>query len=137
MSQDPARDRRERFQRAERNAAQIDLEVPVEGAFTDELDGIMMRVTAVQSDGRERFQDGSASYDRASMAIIRLAAMFEASNLRFAPFLDSVSEAERNGIKATRQYAGHAGYRQMTDDIFWQTITEDVPALLRRIDPRS
>lgn len=107
------------------------LEVPPRSAFEAELDTIVERVSWVEAAGREDFFDGSPSYDVAWMAIIRLAGLFEVR--RFEPFLDVVDPIVVRGIRATRQNAGHGGYRQMDDDEFWHTANTDVPSLVSRL----
>lgn len=108
-----------------------DLDVPPRQAFDAELDAITQRAGRVLAAGRAAFIDGSVSYDIASMAIIRLAGLFEAR--RFGPFLVNITPTEQRSIKATRQYAAHGGYREMDDDEFWHTVTVDVPDLVGRL----
>lgn len=128
----PARFPRRRVDRA---AERPDLPPGVDdlGAFVTELAAIERRIERVLASGRAAFSDGSDSYDHASMAIIRLAALFE--DERFHRSLSSVSETERRGIATTRNVVAHHGYRAMDDERFWRTITIDVPALLRRVHP--
>lgn len=100
--------------------------------FREELDRIDLRVRRVIADGRERFHEGSDAYDRASMAVIRLAALFEDDD-RFAGFLSTATDTERRGIVRTRNIAGHRGYAAMDDDTFWETVTVQVPAFIAKI----
>ncbi|MFJ4044258.1 antitoxin [Microbacterium sp. NPDC089987] len=101
-------------------------------AFTAELDKVELRVRAVVAAGRGSFFEGSESYDRASMAIIRLAALFE-NEKRFARFLSAATAIERQGISHTRNVAGHAGYIAMDDEIFWRTVTVQVPQFIAKL----
>lgn len=100
-------------------------------AFDAELDAIQYRIEKVIERGREAFFDGSSSFDHASMAIIRLSALFE--DERFLRLLTPVTDAERRGIATTRSVVAHHGYRTMDDERFWSTITTDVPDVLRRV----
>ncbi|MBX3193932.1 MAG: antitoxin [Microbacteriaceae bacterium] len=104
-------------------------------AFLDELDSIEGRIERVVARGQDAFSDGSDSYDHASMAIIRLAAIFEDD--RFEAFLTPVPESARRGIATTRNLVAHHGYRAMDDERFWLTITVHVPDLLDRIRPSA
>lgn len=122
----------DKFARKPRNPrADENLETPSREAFDAELDSITARVSRVATAGWDAFVDGSASYDVASMAIIRLAGVFEVR--RFEPFLVEVTPVEQRSIKATRQYAAHGGYREMDDEEFWHTVTVDVPELISRL----
>lgn len=137
MNEPPAGEERSpragaRFARTPRvHRSEEELEVSSRSAFDAELDAIAQRADRVAAAGRAAFIDGSPSYDTASMAIIRLAGLFEVR--RFAPFLGIVDPIEARGIRATRQYAAHGGYREMDDDEFWRTITEDVPEFVNRL----
>lgn len=132
MTADTPPDPGERFTRKPRGPrADENLETPPREAFDAELDAITARVSRVATAGRAAFVDGSASYDVASMAIIRLAGVFEVR--RFGPFLLDVTSVEQRSIKATRQYAAHGGYRVMDDEEFWHTVTVDVPELIGRL----
>ena len=95
------------------------------------LDAIIERVGRVVAGGRTAFVDGSPTYDAASMAVIRLAGLFEVR--RFGPFLAGVAPGEQRSIKTTRQYAALRGYREMDDDEFWDTVTIDIPGLVDRL----
>jgi hypothetical protein len=135
VTADTPRDPGERFTRRPREPrSEGDLEVPPRQAFDAELDAITDRVSRVVAAGRTAFIDGSPGYDVASMAIIRLAGLFEVR--RFHPFLAGVTPIEQRSIKASRQYAAHGGYREM-DDEFWHTITIDVPELVSRLRNRG
>lgn len=101
-------------------------------AFREELDAIGHRIDKVVARGRAAFRRDSDSYDNASIALIRLAALFEDDD-RFLPLLSPVTDEERRGIVTTRNIVSHRGYRTMDAGRFWSTITTDVPDLLRRI----
>ena len=84
----------DRFARKPRKPrTEEDLEVPPRQAFDAELDAIIERVGRVVAGGRTAFVDGSPTYDAASMAIIRLAGLFEVR--RFGPFLAGVAPGEQ------------------------------------------
>lgn len=97
-----------------------------------ELERIQVRLNDVIEQGRPAFFEGSDSYDRATVAVIRLAALFEEPS-RFAPFLTAVADDERRGITTTRNIAAHSGYRAMDADLFWQTTTEHLPGVIARL----
>jgi hypothetical protein len=100
-------------------------------AFAAELDAVEGRITRVLERGRDAFFEGSDSYDHSSMAIIRLAALFE--DARSLPLLTPVTDAERRGVATTRNIVAHHGYRAMDDERFWLTITTDLPDVVRRL----
>ena len=102
--------------------------------FAQELDLIDSRVRRVVEAGRADFFDGSASYDAASMAVIRMRALLDVK--RFEPFLGALTEAERRAINATRVVTAHAHYAVMDDQEFWYTVTRDVPDVLARLRAR-
>jgi len=135
VTTDGSGERFHRRPRARGPRSEPGLDVDPRDAFDAELDAISTRVARVEAAGRSAFQDGSPGYDTASMAIIRLAALFEVR--RFEPFLDGISPIERNAIRATRHHASHQGYRQMDDDEFWHTITVDVPDCVERLRGRA
>jgi uncharacterized protein with HEPN domain len=97
-----------------------------------ELDKIERRLAQVEAQGRDSFTEGSESFDRATVAVLRLAALFEDEN-RFAPLLESATEVERRGIAHTRNIAAHVGYAAMDEDTFWVTATRDMPAFIAKI----
>jgi hypothetical protein len=107
------------------------LPVPARREFDGELDGIQARIDRVVAAGRTDFGEGSPSYDVASMAIIRFAALLEVK--RFAGFLAALTDTERRGATATRNFASHSGYRAMDEGEFWHTVTVDLPALIARL----
>ncbi|GAA1300917.1 antitoxin [Brachybacterium tyrofermentans] len=98
----------------------------------DELSRIQRRVDAVIAQGRDAFVEGSESYDRATVAVLRLAALFEEEK-RFSEFLSVVTAEERRGITTTRDIAAHRGYGAMNAAVSWRTVTELLPDLLARI----
>lgn len=100
--------------------------------FAEELNKIEARIQAVIAGGRSAFVEGADTYDRASMAVIRLAALFE-DDKRFGGFLTSASKTERDGIRGTRNIAGRVGYAAMRDEVFWATVTVQIPAFLTKI----
>lgn len=99
----------------------------------EELDRIDVRLCQVLASGREAFVEGSASYDHAIVAVIRLAALFEKEQERFGDLLAGVTQLERNGVTQTRNIAAHHGYAAMDDERFWRTVTVYVPALIAKI----
>lgn len=96
-----------------------------------EISRILQRVQIVASSSRDDFADGSASYDIASMVIIRLASLTERSD--FAPWAELLTPREIAAIRATRNIAAHAGYAVMDDDIFWRAVTFTVPEIVERL----
>lgn len=98
----------------------------------DELVRIERRLEDVIAQGRDAFSEGSDSYDRATVAVLRLASLFE-DEKRFAPFVSVVTTEERRGIVTTRNIAAHSGYGAMNTEIFWRTVTERLPEVIGRI----
>lgn len=105
---------------------------PATETLRAELDRIEQRVQDVIARGRPAFVEGSESYDRATVAVLRLAALFEQEK-RFGPFLTVVTDDERRGITTTRNIAAHSGYGSMNADVFWRTVTERLPEVVARI----
>lgn len=101
--------------------------------LSDELNRIDDRIRRTAADGRGAFFEGSDSYDRAVVAVIRLAALFEDEESRFGALLTVATKRERTGIAQTRNIAAHRGYAAMNDDQFWETVTTDVPAFIEKI----
>lgn len=101
--------------------------------LADELNRINDRIRRTVADGRNAFFEGSDSYDRAVVAVIRLAALFEDEESRFGELLAVATKRERTGITHTRNIAAHRGYAVMNDDQFWETVTTDVPAFIEKI----
>ncbi|MGB3376646.1 MAG: antitoxin [Microbacterium sp.] len=97
-----------------------------------ELDRISERLSRTEADGKDVFFEGSDSYDRAIVAVIRLAALFE-DDRRFGALLSDVTERERVGIRNTRNITAHHGYASMDDETFWETITVDMPAFVAKL----
>lgn len=93
---------------------------------------IERRIDDVIAQGREEFAEGTDSYDRAIVAVLRLAALFEDST-RCSDLLDVVTLDERRGITTTRNIAAHSGYGAMNTEIFWHTVTERLPGVITRI----
>lgn len=102
----------------------------------DELVKIERRIEDVISQGREAFTEGSDSYDRATVAVLRLAALLEDSS-RFIQHLTVVTQHERRGIVTTRNIAARSGYGAMNTEIFWRTVTERLPEVIARIRATS
>lgn len=105
---------------------------PALEVLREELVRIERRIDDVITQGREEFTEGSDSYDRATVAILRLAALFE-DEKRFAALLSVVTLDERRGITTTRNIAAHSGYGAMNTGIFWFTVTERLPEVIARI----
>lgn len=97
----------------------------------DELMRIRGRTEAVVRSDRQAFTEGSATFDVASMAIIRLAALLERPE--FAELAHLLSGEEVAAIRTTRNIASHAGYEGMNDDLFWAAVTIRVPAIIQRL----
>ncbi|WP_166844080.1 antitoxin [Isoptericola sp. BMS4] len=97
-----------------------------------ELDKIERRLQHVEMRGRDSFAEGSESFDRATVAVLRLAALFE-DEKTFAPLLESATEVERRGIAHTRNIAAHVGYATMDEDTFWVTATQHMPAFIAKV----
>jgi hypothetical protein len=97
-----------------------------------ELEKIEGRLQSVQDQGRSAFSEGSASFDRATVAVLRLAALFE-DDEQFVPLLASASDVERRGIAHTRNIAAHLGYASMDEETIWVTATRDMPAFIAKI----
>lgn len=102
-------------------------------ALSDELNRIDDRIRRTAADGRNAFFEGSDSYDRAVVAVIRLAALFEDEESQFGELLAVATKRERTGITHTRNIAAHRGYAVMNDDQFWETVTTDVPAFIEKL----
>lgn len=105
---------------------------PAVEVLHQELARIEHRIDDVIAQGREEFAEGSDSYDRATVAVLRLAALFEDTK-RFSGLLDVVTLDERRGITTTRNIAAHSGYGAMNTEIFWHTVTERLPEVITRL----
>ena len=128
------RDAQKRFSRRTNSAPESRLQsVPSDAElFEVELMRIEQRIAKVVAAGRDAVADGTDSYDNATVAVIRLAALFE-NDKRFEPFLEDVTDLERRGVAGTRNMAAHRGYASMDDEVFWDTITVQVPALIAKL----
>ncbi|TAM71131.1 MAG: antitoxin [Microbacteriaceae bacterium] len=100
-----------------------------EELFSTELGKILGRLRGVIDSDRSAFYDGSETYDHASLAVMRLAAMLEDSS-PFTNRFAALDDEARRGIITTRNIISHVGYASMDDEIFWRTVTVDVPAAL-------
>lgn len=101
-------------------------------ALADELGKISERLRRTEAEGRVAFFEGSDSYDRAVVAVVRLAAILE-DERRYGELLAVATARERTGIRHTRNIAAHQGYATMDDDLFWETATVDMPAFIRKL----
>lgn len=104
---------------------------PLAEVLHHELARIERRLEAVVDEGRRNFFEGSDSYDRATVAVLRLASLFEQE--QFGAALEVVTTTERRGIITTRNIAAHSGYGAMDVEIFWRTVTERLPETIARI----
>ena len=107
------------------------LRLPIEN-IRMELVSIEARTALVASTQRSEFRDGTAAYDAASMAMIRLAALLERQEMTETAGA-ALSPDELAAIRTTRNIAAHAGYRNMNDDLLWLAVTERVPDILERL----
>ena len=115
-----------------RSSARADGTPPAREVLEEELIRIERRIDDVIAQGREAFTEGSDSYDRATVAILRLAALFEHPK-SFGAALTVVTSEERRGIITTRNIAAHSGYGSMNTTVFWSTMTERLPEIIVRI----
>lgn len=131
-----ARDERSRRQQPfadRRSSSQNDRAPDPRRVLAAELNKISARIEKVRTAGRDQFGDGEPEYDIGSIAIQRLAALFE-DEARLGPLVSAVAtNEERKGIVATRKYTAHVGYVALNDDVFWQTVTVDVPAFIEKV----
>lgn len=97
-----------------------------------ELTKIEARLAAVARAGRDQFFDGSEAYDRATVAAVRLAALYEPTS-SLHRLVQVASEETERGLIATRNIAAHSGYAAMDDDRFWETAAVFMPELVRSI----
>ena len=119
-SEPPKAARFTRAPRAERSAT-----TNARANFLESVDAIEAFLGHAVSGGREAFRRTSASYASGSMAIIRAAALFE--NDEFAPFIVDTPAEVVAALRTMRNIASHAGYRAMNDDLFWVTLTSELP----------
>lgn len=96
-----------------------------------ELSRVLDRARNVASGNRDTFMEGSPSYDVASVAMIRLASLFERPE--FDPWASILSGDEVAAIRTIRNIVAHAGYMAMDDDIFWEAVTMRVPEIVERL----
>lgn len=96
--------------------------------LTDSLDAITKLLCHAVEGGRDAFQRDSPAYACGSLAMIRIAALFETDE--FHDFLGETPEPVRRAIVTIRNIASHSGYRSMNDDVFWSTLTDHLPAYL-------
>jgi len=95
------------------------------------LTRIEERLDRVAKSERDDFHDGTASYDAASLAVIRLHALREASE--YAVVFDVLEADESKGLSHMRNIASHTGYQSMDDDLLWDAATRLLPELLPRL----
>jgi methylmalonyl-CoA mutase N-terminal domain/subunit len=115
-----------------RSSAPADGAPPAREVLDEELSRIERRIDDVIAQGRESFTEGADSYDRATVAILRPAALFEQPR-RFSAALEVVTPEERRGITTTRDLVAHRGYGAMNTAVFWSTVTERLPEIIARI----
>ena len=96
-----------------------------------ELLRIQKRTTMLTGSDRTKFTEGSATYDIASMVLIRLASLLERPEC--AQFTELLTSDELAAIRTTRTIAAHAGYAGMNDDLFWAAVTIRVPGIVQRL----
>ena len=102
-----------------------------EANIREELTRILNRAESVASSERNEFFDGAASYDIASMVIIRLASLTERSE--FGSWAQALTRDELAAIRTIRNIAAHAGYAVMQDELFWEAVTVRVPEIIERL----
>jgi hypothetical protein len=95
------------------------------------LDRIEERLRRVIESDRADFHDGTASYDAASLAIIRLHALREGAE--YAAVFGVLGADEAKGLSHMRNIASHTGYQSMDDDLLWDAATRLLPELLPRL----
>lgn len=93
--------------------------------FLESVDAIESFLGHATSGGRSAFRRTSPSYASGSMAIIRAAALFETDE--FVPFVTDTPAEVATALRTMRNIASHAGYRAMNDDLFWVTLTVELP----------
>ncbi|BFM24406.1 antitoxin [Microbacterium sp. che218] len=93
--------------------------------FLESVDAIEAFLGHAVSGGREAFRRTSASYASGSMAIIRAAALFETDE--FAPFVSDTPIEVVTALRTMRDIASRTGSRAMNDDLFWVTLTAELP----------
>lgn len=120
-----------RFPRSSRGESEVDRRENARARFLDSLEDIDSYLAVARRGGPDEFEPRTARYAAASLAIVRVASLFE--NDDFAVYLDSVPDGARRGVIATRNIVAHAGYVAMDDQLFWRTIDVDLPPLLERL----
>jgi len=93
--------------------------------FLESVDAIDAFLGHAVSGGRGAFRRTSASYAAGSMAIIRAAALFETDE--FAPFVSDTPIEVVTALRTMRDIASRTGSRAMNDDLFWVTLTAELP----------
>ncbi|WP_150952767.1 antitoxin [Microbacterium testaceum] len=93
--------------------------------FLESVDAIEAFLGHATRGGRSAFQRTSPPYASGSMAIIRAAALFETDE--FAPFVRDTPAEVVAALRTMRSIASHAGSRAMNDDLFWVTLTSELP----------
>lgn len=97
-----------------------------------DLDRIAERLrTHVAPSSLDRFFDGQPAYDAATVAVVRLHGVLERPEYR--RFRDVLSHLEWASIRTIRNIAAHGGYRHMDDELFWVTVTTEVPDVVARL----
>lgn len=121
----------QRFPRSPREGSEIDRRESAWARFLESLEDIDSYLSVARLGGPDEFEPRTARYAAASLAIVRVASLFE--NGDFADYLGSVPDGARRGVIATRNIVAHAGYVAMDDELFWRTIDVDLPPLLARL----
>ncbi|WP_022890616.1 hypothetical protein [Agromyces italicus] len=100
--------------------------------LADELARVERRLAErVIGTPRTEFSDGAASYDAASMVVVRLFGLLErpdASGLR-----ERLTPDEFAALRTIRNIVAHGGYATMNDEVFWLTATRDLPDIVARL----
>lgn len=99
--------------------------------FQTAIDRIEARLERIRASERDGFHDGTASYDAATVAVIRIHALREVPE--YQPVFAALTEKESLGLGTIRNLAAHAGYELMDDAILWDVATRRLPALLPRL----
>ena len=100
-------------------------------SFLESLDEIDHALDLATVRGRQGIEPRTVEYYTACMALIRLAALFEET--AYEPLLRPATTRERRAIATMRNIAAHVGYREMDDELLWQTLTVDLPELVQRL----
>lgn len=121
----------QRFPRSPRGGSEADRRESAWTRFLESLEDIDSYLAVARHGGPDEFEPRTARYAAASLAIVRVASLFE--NGDFAVYLGSVPDGARRGVIATRNIVARAGYMAMDDELFWRTIDVDLPPLLERL----